>query len=247
MIAGGSPLRVTDCSSLGQACQSAATVGQAAIEQLQRVDPYPRDGTFLRSVNSTFIYRIAGGAPLQVRDFSAISGWRHFINVNQSAIEGLRAYPRDGTLIRVVETGDLYRIKGGLPVPAGNCSSLVSRCRHALALPSGTIDQLTLLRPSPVTGRDCTRGRVDPVHHAWSVCRSRIPQFEGLSHCDRPFPCHFCTQFWDTRQRRSNSSASAVLAGTCHRECECLHPRRLCGVVPDRRHLPHVCKEAPQP
>ena len=144
VIAGGSPLRVTDCSSLGQACQSAATVGQAAIEQLKRVDPYPRDGTFLRSVNSTFIYRIAGGAPLQITDFSAISGWRHFVNVNQSAIEGLRAYPRDGTLIRVVETGDLYRIKGGLPVLAGNCSSLVSRCRHALALPSSTIDDRRL-------------------------------------------------------------------------------------------------------
>ena len=151
VIAGAAPLAVSSCSSLGQACWSAAAVSQTAIADLRRRHPYPRDGTFLRSVDSTSIYRIAGGAPLLITSFSPLKGWRHFINVTQSTIKGLPASPRDGTLLRAVETGDLYPVNGGSLVSAGSCSPRVPDCRDAVLLPHSTIVQLALLKPPPVS------------------------------------------------------------------------------------------------
>ena len=152
VIAGGAPLPVSSCSTLGQACQSATAVTQAAIADLRRLHPYPRDGTFLRSVDSTSIYRVAGGAPLLITSFSSLRGWRHFINVTQSTITGLPASPRDGTLLRAVETGALRRMEGGAPIQAGNCAAPADGCGRAVSVPSSTIVQLALLTPPPATG-----------------------------------------------------------------------------------------------
>jgi hypothetical protein len=160
-MAGGAPLRITDCGPLA-GCPGTTVVQKSAIERLRT---YPTKGTFLRAAETGFIYRVAGGAPLRITDVSAIVGWRNFIFVNQLTISRhlrLRAYPTNRTFIRGAETGIIYRIAGGTPFRISYFAP-ISGWRHFTTVNQLTIDRFDHLRPFPVNGtvlRAADTGRV---------------------------------------------------------------------------------------
>ena len=80
------------------------------------------DGSFIRVAGSADVYRVAGGAPLYVTDFAPFGGIPQISDISQAQFNGLGQRPADGTLIRGVRRGEIYRIVGGAPLYIANGS-----------------------------------------------------------------------------------------------------------------------------
>ena len=133
-IAGGAPLRIGTWDSVG-GTHPYTTIDPAAITKAgtgttwNQLRVLPRDGTFVRAGTTT--YRIAGGAPLHVSDWSTVGGEHPYVAIDPADIahagaggtwNHLRATPADGTFIRA--GGVVYRIAGGAPLRIGNWDSV---------------------------------------------------------------------------------------------------------------------------
>ena len=81
---------------------------------------YP-DGTFVQLTGSPAIYRIAGGAPLFVSDPTTVGGPQPIKTLSQQQFESLNTVPVSGTFL-TTETGAIYRIAGGAPLPVSSWS-----------------------------------------------------------------------------------------------------------------------------
>jgi hypothetical protein len=133
-VAGGSPLFVSNWNAVGGP-QPYVTVDQAAIDNAgggvpwSHLRPYPADGTFLNSSTGA-VYRMAGGAPLFVSNWSAVGGPQPYVTIDQWDIENisnpaahLRLYPADGTFLNS-STGAVYRMAGGAPLFVSNWNAV---------------------------------------------------------------------------------------------------------------------------
>ena len=129
-IAGGAPVYVSVWSAF-DGVQPTVDVDEAAIDRADSGSFYghlryrPADGTFVRATNTGAVYRIAGGAPVYVSKWSAVGGPQTTVDIDSAAVDRagsgaafdhLRYFPADGTFVRVMSNGNVYRIAGGAPL-----------------------------------------------------------------------------------------------------------------------------------
>ncbi len=74
------------------------------------------DGTFVQLIGSSEVFRIAGGAPLLVNDWSQFGGPQPVQQITQIQFDLLRSFPVDGTFLSTSPTGPTYRVAGGAPI-----------------------------------------------------------------------------------------------------------------------------------
>jgi V8-like Glu-specific endopeptidase len=89
------------------------------------LQPVARNGTFVRNVKTGRFYRMAGGAPLDMRSWAPFGGRKKFHNVLPTYLtKRLRKFPADGTFIRAAQTGRVYRVALGAPIYVGGWPSV---------------------------------------------------------------------------------------------------------------------------
>jgi hypothetical protein len=118
-IAGDAPLLVSSWQAVGGP-QAVTTITQAQFDGLNQV---PADGTFLQT-STGFVYRIAGGAPLLVSDWSVYGGPQPTVLIDEWDIDNignpvvhLNPVPGNGTFLQTT-SGQIYRVAGGAPIAA---------------------------------------------------------------------------------------------------------------------------------
>jgi hypothetical protein len=74
------------------------------------------DGTFVQVSGSFAVYRIAGGAPLFVSNWSTVGGSQPVTELTQAQFDALCAVPTNGTFLGT-STGSYYRVAGGAALP----------------------------------------------------------------------------------------------------------------------------------
>ena len=90
----------------------------AAGGAMQASLPFP-DGTFVQVSGTQDVYRIAGGAPLLVSDWSAFGGPQPYTVVSESQFAALNPVPADGTFVQTAP-GAALRVAGGAALPIDN-------------------------------------------------------------------------------------------------------------------------------
>jgi hypothetical protein len=75
----------------------------------------PPDGTYVESLGSSSIYRLAGGAPLYVTSWTAMGGVQPVTQLTAQQFSLLKPYPLGGTFLQT-STGGLYTVAGGAPL-----------------------------------------------------------------------------------------------------------------------------------
>lgn len=127
-LAGLAPLWVTSWSHL-RGPGPVRTVSLAAFYTLRSS---PVDGTLLNDLGGGHIYRVVGGAPVIMTSWAPVGGHQPSVQVdgwdiaNAGVCGGychLSQSPRDGTIVRAVETGEVYVIAGGAPIYVSSWSS----------------------------------------------------------------------------------------------------------------------------
>ncbi|MDT9591621.1 fibronectin type III domain-containing protein [Nocardioides zeae] len=133
-VAGGSPLLLTSAPD-----GPVVEVDDAALDRISTSAPWdrllarPADGTFLIAKPSNAVFRVAGGSPQWVDSWTAFGGRQPTVTVDDATIdrvgEGgdwdrLTVYPADGTVLRTVSDGRLYRVAGGAPLHVRSLSLL---------------------------------------------------------------------------------------------------------------------------
>ena len=119
-IAGGSPVYVSSWTAFGGA-KPVVNVTAAYLASLRAT---PADGTFIRGAGTAPVYRIAGGAPVYVSTWTVYGGAKPVIDIDPAAITkagtgrwgNLRVTPADGTFIRDITGGQVYRVEGSAPI-----------------------------------------------------------------------------------------------------------------------------------
>ena len=112
------------------------------------------EGSFVS--NDGFVYRIAGGAPIYVSNWSAVGGPQPSTALSDAEFAALPQYPRDGTFLNS-STGAVYRVAGGAPLFVSNWNAVGG------PQPYVTVDQAAIdnagggvpwshLRPYPADG-----------------------------------------------------------------------------------------------
>jgi L,D-peptidoglycan transpeptidase YkuD (ErfK/YbiS/YcfS/YnhG family) len=142
-VVGGAPLRLSSCVDR---CAGLVNVDQWTVDTLNHLRAHPADGAFLRAVETGRVYRVAGGAPLWLS--SCVDKCSGLVNVDQwtvSALDHLRAYPADGTLLDAVETGRVYQVEGGVPTWLRTCPA--HGCVAMIRVDQWTVDTRDHLRP----------------------------------------------------------------------------------------------------
>jgi hypothetical protein len=80
--------------------------------------PFP-DGTFVQVSGKQAVYRIAGGAPLYVDDWSAFGGIQPYTTITKRKFAKLNPVPANGTFL-ATSAGGAYRVAGGAALPITN-------------------------------------------------------------------------------------------------------------------------------
>jgi len=121
VVAGLAPLWVSSWSHVGRP-QPVAVISLAAFRTLRSS---PLDGTFLNDVLTGRVYEMAGGAPLLVTSWTAFGGAQPSVRTDDWDIANAGACgtlcsllnkPRDGTVLRAAETGQVFVVAGGAPI-----------------------------------------------------------------------------------------------------------------------------------
>ena len=120
-IAGLAPLWVTSWSHVGGP-QPFRVISLATFHTLRSA---PLDGTFLADGTDGRVYRVVGGAPVIVTSWPAFGGRQPSVRVDDWDIANagscggycsLSMKPRDGTILRAAESGQIYVVAGGAPI-----------------------------------------------------------------------------------------------------------------------------------
>ncbi len=115
--------------------------------------PIP-DGTFVQVANTLPIYRIAGGAPLLVSDWSAFGGPQPTEVISQQQFDALNPVPASGTFLQT-SAGGLYRVAGGAPL-AFSSWSVFGGVQPSVAVDSWDLENASdpdaHLNPTPADG-----------------------------------------------------------------------------------------------
>lgn len=77
------------------------------------------DGTFVQVAGSPYFYKIAGGAPLLVSDWSAVGGAQPYTVITPQQFAALNPVPANGTFLQTA-SGTVYRVAGGAPMYVTN-------------------------------------------------------------------------------------------------------------------------------
>jgi Calx-beta domain/Peptidase family M23 len=179
-IAGGAPLYINSWDPFG------GPQPVVNVPDLSRFRQHPADGTFIHAAETGRVYRIAGAAPLYVNSWDPFGGPQPTVAVTQWTIDNnalgrLRAVPADGTIVRAVQTEQLYKVAGGAALhltscdPAGVCSSA------AVDVDQYAIDQRDHLRAVPADG---TVLQGQPSGSFWRVnagCRRQLAPPQPLA------------------------------------------------------------------
>ena len=123
VVAGGAPLYVSNWAAIGGQKPSVA-VDEWDVANTAHPDahlrPYPADGTFLKT-SANKVFRVVGGAPFQVTDWSLFGGVQPSVSVDQWAVDHpenaaahLRRTPVDGTKVRGLPSGAYWAFSGGV-------------------------------------------------------------------------------------------------------------------------------------
>jgi hypothetical protein len=115
--------------------------------------PIP-DGTFVQVAGDTQLYRIAGGAPLAVSDWSVFGGPQPLTVITPQQFAELNPVPVSGTFLES-STGALYRVAGGAPLLFSSWS-LFDGVEPAVGVDEWDFENLTNpvahLNPTPADG-----------------------------------------------------------------------------------------------
>jgi GDSL-like Lipase/Acylhydrolase family len=77
----------------------------------------PREGDFLQTTDTGGrIYRIAGGAPLWITNWTPLGGPKPTLLVTQAQVDSLQRLPSNNALIRTAEDGRVYVMAGAAPL-----------------------------------------------------------------------------------------------------------------------------------
>ena len=123
------------------------------------------DGAFVQTAGVT--YRMAGGAPVVVTDWSAVGGGpQPTTSLSQSQFDSLPDRPRDGTFLQSGATGRIWRVVKGVatyvpswaPYGGPQPSTVVDQAALDRAGTGGPYDRLTSGTPSPRMTGPGTRG-----------------------------------------------------------------------------------------
>jgi hypothetical protein len=130
------------------------------------------DGTFVSVAGTSGVYRLAGGAPLFVSDWSSVGGEQPITYLSAQQFESLCPVPVNGTFL-MSSTGAVYRVAGGAPV------NIPSWSVFGAVQPYVTIDQWDLANlGNPITHLDAVpaNGTVVkglPSGNYWTFSRGR--------------------------------------------------------------------------
>jgi hypothetical protein len=91
-----------------------ATAG-AGSTAASKPPPFP-DGTFVQVSGKQPVYRVAGGAPLVVNDWSAFGGPQPYKVITKRQFAKLNSVPAGGTFLETA-AGAAYRVAGGAALP----------------------------------------------------------------------------------------------------------------------------------
>jgi hypothetical protein len=179
-FAGGAPLLITRCD-YGGGCTGAVPLDGGTFSRLGTYTPslphmraVPADGTNVANFDDNGSYRFAGGAPLWIEDCSCGSavpvdaGTLARLGTATAGQEHVRAYPPDGTYLRVGAEGPFHRVAGGAAIQLTDCSVLDGGCGGAVPVDAGTIREYARghLRAVPADG---TALRGVPSQTLWEV------------------------------------------------------------------------------
>ncbi|HEY5316629.1 MAG TPA: DUF1906 domain-containing protein, partial [Solirubrobacteraceae bacterium] len=150
-LAGGAPLYVHSWSPFGGQ-QPTIALGAA---QWQALHPVPANGTFIRATTTGKVYRIAGGAPVYVRTWTAFGGPQPAVVVDRWDLQNianpashLRAVPAPGTIVEGLPSGRYWLFSSGWRAQTGASSTAV-----------GVADAgLTPFLEAPTVARDTLSG-----------------------------------------------------------------------------------------
>jgi len=162
-IVGGAPVHVSSWAALGTTQQPTRTMTPAQIHALPQ---YPKDGTYIRVRSSGNVYRVIGGAPLPLTDWSYFGGQKATLYVDPAAIVNagtapvwnhLRQYPKDGTTLKIGGSGSLYRVAGGAPIYISSTKNISPNITPFTTDPKvvtngGKGDRWNHLRQIPISG-----------------------------------------------------------------------------------------------
>ena len=121
VVAGLAPLWVTSWAHVGGP-KPFRVISLATFHTLRSS---PVDGTFLADGTDGSVYRVVGGAPVVVTSWPAFGGRQPSVKVDDWDIANaggcggycsLSMKPRDGTILRAAESGQIYVVAGGAPI-----------------------------------------------------------------------------------------------------------------------------------
>lgn len=185
-IAGGAPIYVSTWDAVGGP-QAATQIDQWAIDQAgsdpnAHLNRLPADGTFIHSMQTQRVYRIAGGAPLYVSSFDLYGGGVPYVDIDQWALDQagkdpnahLNAWPADGTFINTLPDGKVYRFAGGAAFYVSNWN-LFGGEQPSTAIDKWNIDQAGANPVSPIrpVAVDGTLLKGLPSGRGWRIAGGR--------------------------------------------------------------------------
>lgn len=189
-VAGGAPLLVSDWSNVGG--QQPVTV--ITPDQFAALCPVPASGTFLTTATGN-AYRVAGGAPIRISDWSRLGGVQPAVEIDQWDLDNLgnptvRMYrtPANGTTVLGSPSGQYWSFEGGRRWLAKRSASAVLEDDAGLAVfpavpcKAPRLKHKTLAQAKKAIAKaDCLLGKVRrprhrPRHHrlhvSWQIPRA---------------------------------------------------------------------------
>lgn len=114
-FAGGAPMRLYNWGAI-PGFGNVVNVNAQSVGDLDHMNAVPSNGEFIASVETRAVYRVAGGAALKLYNWGGIPGYNGAVFVNQqtlSTYDHLRTAPVDGTVLKGVSSGALWKITDG--------------------------------------------------------------------------------------------------------------------------------------
>ena len=130
------------------------------------------DGTFVSIAGTGAVYRMAGGAPLFVSDWTTVGGPQPVTVLTAQQFQSLCPVPVNGTFL-MTSTGAVYRVAGGAPLSIPNWA-VFAGVQPSIAIDEWDLANLgnpiTHLEPVPANG---TVVRGLPSGKYWTFSRGR--------------------------------------------------------------------------
>ncbi|MBN6034102.1 hypothetical protein [Amycolatopsis sp. 195334CR] len=130
---GGAPIRLMNCQV---GCGMPVFINGGSVVNLDHMNPQPADGSTARDESGN-IFRFAGGAPVRLTTCAPVCS--PYVDINRWSVdnrEHMTVVPRDGALLRAVETNAVYKVTGGVAdkfdTCPGNCPAAAVMNEYSL-------------------------------------------------------------------------------------------------------------------